>query len=50
METVGHLLVIVFGIGTCGALIALVLTIIDYVHTLSARTPVSTQTSTDEAR
>jgi len=49
METVGHFLVIMFGIGTCGALIALVLTLVDYVRTLTARSPVSTQTSPDEA-
>jgi hypothetical protein len=35
METVAQLLVVMFCIGSCGAFIALSLTLIDYVHTLT---------------
>jgi len=41
MEILGKVLVTVFAIGTCGAIIALALTLVDYVHTLSSKTPQS---------
>lgn len=36
MEFVSKLLVVIFGVGTCGAAIAFLLTLVDYVHTLRA--------------
>lgn len=36
MESISNLLVIVFGVGTCGAAVAFLLTLVDYVHTLRA--------------
>ena len=36
MESFSNLLVIIFGVGSCGAAIAFLLTLVDYVHTLKA--------------